>query len=331
MRILLVLFLLPLIGLAGPEGRRYDVNVHLAGRTEARPPAEIVYEMRGPAPEVVLHLVWRNGLYRKSRHDNTRGTTAGVYLELNDADLATHPVRNPFVPLPLQPGLNPDWKDFVARDFPFPNPEPGYWYTWAKHPDPLERELRIRFAAPGRYRIRVRGVLPDDRKDKREPTLQAVTEIGPALDRPAPDYRKKVMSPDEPGAAAVPELEPDDPNALAVPTGHRATSVLLVRREAPAEVSVGTAYHYEISVTNLTKEPVVGVVLIETGETKLKYGAGPTDADETTASWDLGTLEAGETKKVGGEATPLQEGELVRAVIVRYDSTPLVQTATVAK
>jgi hypothetical protein len=297
----------------------------------------VVYEMRGPAPEVILHLVWKKGLYRKSRHDNTRGTTAGVYLELNDADEPTHPVRNPFVPLPLQPGLNPDWKEFVARDFPHPNPQPGYWYTWARNTNALTRPLRIRFAAPGRYRIRVRGVAPDFRKEKREPTLTAVTEVGPALDRTAPDYRKKVM-PGEADAAQGPETaleeveaEPTDPNALAIPTGDRETSVLLVRRDAPADAKVGAAYRYEISVTNLTKEPVLGVVLIETGETKLKYGDGPTDADETTASWDLGTLEAGETKKVAGEATPLEAGELVRAVIVRFDSTPLVQVANVSK
>lgn len=311
MRILLVLALLPFVGLAGPEGRRYAVNVHLAGRDQARPAVEVVHEMRGPAKEIILHFLWERGFYRKSKHDNTRGTTGGVYIEVNDADEPTHPVRNPFSPLPVQAGANPDWKEYVGRDFPYPNPEAGYWYTWAKERKPFERVIRLKFVGAGRYRIRVRGVLVDEKKDKRVPTLTAITEIGRALDRDAPDYRKKTLTEEQ---------------GLVVPKG-----VLQVQRDAPAEVKVGAPFNSVITVKNLTDEPVLGVVVIETGQGKLKYAEGPTDADLRTASWDIGTLKPNETRRILVQATPLEAGALTRAVIVRYDSKPLLQTTTVVK
>lgn len=51
---------------------------------------------------------------------------------------------------------------------------------------------------------------------------------------------------------------------LAYPTGQRETSTILVEKSLPKQVRVGELYKYEIKVTNLTKQPLSGVTVVET-------------------------------------------------------------------
>jgi len=321
--LLTALVLLPLSAAGAaekrPEGRYYPIGVFLAGGTQERAPVEALHVMRAPARDVILHIVFEKGLYRLSRTGATRGTTAGVYIEVNDAELPTHPVRNPFCPIPVDRGRNPDWKEFVERDFPFPNPEPGYWYTWAKVRETLERPIHLHFSEPGRFRIRVRGVTDLRRKDIRVATLAGITEVGAA---PEPEIK---LAPPAAGARRV---------ELAVPTGRRATSVFLVQREAPPTVKAGETFPYTIRVINLTGDAIENVQVVESGEEELRI-EGSTPPFKRIAgpalAWELGTLRARETRTIKVRAAAVRAGSLVRALTLRWDSKPLLQIVDVEK
>jgi len=302
-----------------PAGRYYPIGIFLAGGTRERAPVEALHVMHAPARDVILHLVFEKGLYRISQTGKTRGTTAGVYIELNDAELPTHPVRNPFCPLPVDRGRNPDWKEFVERDFPFPNPVPGYWYTWAKVRETLERPIRLHFDEPGRYRIRVRGVTDLRRKDVRVATLAGITEVGTA-----PDRTIKLAPP----AAGARRVE------LAVPTGRRATSVFLLQREAPPAVKAGATFGYTLRVINLSGEAVENVQVVESGEEELRIEGSSIPFRRIPGpalAWALGTLRPRETRTIRVRATAVRAGSLVRGVTLRWDSKPLLQIVDVGK
>ncbi|MGQ0615267.1 MAG: hypothetical protein ACT4PV_16165 [Planctomycetaceae bacterium] len=161
---------------------------YLAGSEGGCPPASIVHEMIGPAHEIHLHLSWRSGLYRISASGDLRRATGGVEIEWCDAATPPHPRRNPWRPAPFQPEDNPGWRDFVEGLGDFPNGEPGFWYTQDSSPCRVDRTLIYRFDRPGRYRVRVSGVLPDTHRDWRAPTLLALSELTfpPRREPPAP-------------------------------------------------------------------------------------------------------------------------------------------------
>ncbi len=316
-------FVLTLLALAAPvfaqggQPKKIEklLDKKLNGALGEQPATEYVYEMKSKSREVILHLEYKRGLHRLSKHKHARGTTAGVYIEVNDADGATHPVRNPFCPLPVQRKWNVDWKEFVDAKFPHPNPQAGYWYTWAKTRSPLKRPIRLRFAEAGRFRIRIRGVTREHRKNMSAATLTGVTEI---LSGPAPDYRKRVV---------------DDLVRVTrfVPTGRRRTSVLLLERELPNNIRVGVAFQYTIRVTNLRDQPVTDIVLRESGDGTLDYKKGVRAELGGAATWNLGTIPPKGSKTLKITAIAVKPGPLRRALSVRYDSSPLAQTVSVGR
>ena len=48
------------------------------------------------------------------------------------------------------------------------------------------------------------------------------------------------------------------------PTGQRATSILLIERMAPVEARAGTAFEYQVKLTNLTDAAMGPITVIET-------------------------------------------------------------------
>src|SRR5579864_807169 len=69
----------------------------------------------------------------------------------------------------------------------------------------------------------------------------------------------------------------DSRTAMAFPTGDRNTSALLVEESGPREVRVGQPYNYEIRVTNLTNQPLNGVVLTQRIPANFRLNSGATD------------------------------------------------------
>ncbi len=318
-----LLLLLALPAAAEHDDRFFERNVFLDGETCYRPAVGYQHEMTAPGREVVLHLVWRRGLYRLSQTGKARGTTAGVFIEANDATRPTHPRDNPFCPIPVQRGWNPDWTDCVDdAAWPWPNEEPGYWYTWDRRKECLERPIVLRFAEAGRYRIRIAGVVDEQRTDIRVPTLMGITEVDAGF---APE-----AAPPE-AFAREPEPERKRRVELAYPTGRRATSLLLLERETPLRMREGERFTYVIRVKNLTRDPIEGVAVVEDGDA-LKDARGdppPRVGERGELFWDLGDLAPREEREIRVEASAAGAGPLVRSVRVLLESPPLSQAADV--
>ncbi len=306
--ILVALIGTALITAAAPEGLTTSYKKALPAAAAGQPAIEVLHTMKSVAREVVLDIVFADGLHRRKG----RGTTSGVYIEVNDAEQPTHPVRNPFAPLPVDRRHNREWKDFVSREFPYPNPEPGYWYTWGKQRQPLKRPIKLRFAHAGRYRIRVRGVLPPDGQGPHTPTLMRVIEVGHGI-----------LAPHLPVGWQRAER--------ALPTGERETSSLLIQRDAPKTVAVGETFEYIVRVRNISTRKISNVSLVERGAEGvaiLKSSAAMQVESPGVCSWAIGALEAGATREVKLSARIDTEGAPERHLHARWLSAPATQKIT---
>ncbi len=309
------------------RGRFAEKNVYLDGGVGNRPPVEHIHEMTGQAREVVLHLALRKGIYRLSKTGDRKGTFSGLYIEVNDATRPADPLQNPYKPIAVQRGNNPDWIDFVANDFPYPNPEPGYWYTWGRSTEELKRPLRLDLGARGSYRIRIRGVLDDRREAVRVPTLVGITEVDDAAAptaAPTPEAR----------ATEVTQKAVTGKSELAFPTGDRETSVLWIEREAPISVRPGEKFTYTIRVTNLTDMDVGTVTVVEEGAGRIDLvrSEPPYDGEkEEVVSWRLGTIPARGTKLVTVDAVAQDRAMVQRSCHVRWESALVTQKVAVVR
>jgi len=159
---------------------------YLAGAEHGCAPVSVVHEMTGPADDVHVHLAWPAGLYRISPSGRRRGTASGVRIEWCDAAAPPHPRRNPWRPAAFQREGNEGWTDRMDGLAEFPCGVPGFWYTHAASPCRVDRTILYRFARPGRYRLRLSGVMPDSPGARRAPTLAALTELAFPRDGEAP-------------------------------------------------------------------------------------------------------------------------------------------------
>lgn len=118
----------------------------------------------------------------------------------------------------------------------------------------------------------------------------------------------------------------------AYPTGHRATSALLVERGMPAEVQRGQSYEYEIRLTNLTDMALTNVVLTDTAPDGFAVPVGGLEAEAAggIATWHLGELEAGATRTVRASAMADKPGSVRHVALVTYDA-PLAGATTIVE
>ena len=119
--------------------------------------------------------------------------------------------------------------------------------------------------------------------------------------------------------------------SLAYPTGDPASSALLLEKSIPAEVLAGKAFAYEIKVTNLSKNKLEGVEVMEILPASLKLGdlsSGSTVKDGT-ARHLLGTLAPGESKTVKVSATAANPGALNSCATVNYNTSLCMGTTVV--
>ena len=121
----------------------------------------------------------------------------------------------------------------------------------------------------------------------------------------------------------------------AFPTGNRNTSDLLVEQIGPREVRVGRPYTYQLKVTNLTNQPLTGVVLRQhvSDNFKLSQNDAVKASQENgqEAQIQIGDLGPKQTKTVELTGTPSQPGTLDTCLSAQYNPPTLcAQVAIVA-
>lgn len=123
--------------------------------------------------------------------------------------------------------------------------------------------------------------------------------------------------------------------ARAFPTGNRQTSDLLVEQIGPREVRAGQPYTYQLRVTNLTNQPLSGVMLRQHVSDNFKLSQnGPAkiaqDGDRD-ARIEIGDLGPKQSKTVEVSGTPTGPGTLDTCLSAQYNPPALcAQVAVVA-
>ncbi len=315
-----LLALIPLVTAApGRDSRTFEMRVFLDGATQYRPPVEFLHEMSAPALEVVLHLEFKSGLYRVSKTGKTRGTTGGVYLEANDAEAADDDPKNPYRPIPFEPYRNGDWHECVAPDFPYPNPAPGYWYTFAGTGGKLKRDLRIALSEPQRLRIRIRGVAEEIPSARRVPTLVAITELG-IRDGTAPLPAPPAPPPPPPAPPPLQRASLEFPGVAGLP------ALLQLERESPARVRPGELFDVTLRVRNLTQQSLSRIAVVESGAGEFQVESAPEEVDrgeEGLLVWRIATLGPGGTAEARLSVRASAEGVAARRTTISLESAPL--------
>ncbi len=106
----------------------------------------------------------------------------------------------------------------------------------------------------------------------------------------------------------------------AFPTGHKASSALLVEKIAPAQIQRGADYDYEIHATNLTEHDLYGVTVTDHMPTNYELGRTNPKAnvDGSQLTWDLGKLAAGEKVKITVTGSAQNTGSLTNCASGSY-------------
>ena len=110
----------------------------------------------------------------------------------------------------------------------------------------------------------------------------------------------------------------------AIPTGDPKTSVIMLEKIGPAEVSVGQEFTYDIRVTNLSACPLVDVFVTDRFSENLELVAATPHAlvsQDNRARWTLGELKGRETKTITARAIAHTEGSLLHCAQVTYLNT----------
>lgn len=120
-------------------------------------------------------------------------------------------------------------------------------------------------------------------------------------------------------------------STLAFPTGNRETSAILLEKVAPEQVRVGQPYEYKIIVTNLTKQPVGGVMISETLPKGFEFERASIEAQMQNGQnqWSIGELGAGESRTIDVAMMPGQVGQASACLAVSYQPSLCVPIAVV--
>jgi uncharacterized repeat protein (TIGR01451 family) len=110
--------------------------------------------------------------------------------------------------------------------------------------------------------------------------------------------------------------------SLAYPTGDRATSSLLLEKAVPAEIVAGKPYDYELKVTNLTRQTLENVEIVESVPAGMKFGDKVDGATlamrDNAARIGFGSIKPGESKTVKIPATATAAGAMGTCAAVSY-------------
>lgn len=188
----------------------------------------------------------------------------------------------------------------------------------------------------------------------REKKAEAVTQappapVAPVEVKPAPRPAPPVARPAEPAARpAQPPVRPAEPVArpapapapapagmssgrLYIPTGDAATSVLLVEKFQPGEVTAGKPFDYEIRVTNISKNKLEAIEVTDTISNNLKVADSPLASfRDGAATINVGMMNPGETKSYKMTATATGGDSIRNCVSATYATTLCLVSPVVA-
>ncbi|MCC7170910.1 MAG: DUF11 domain-containing protein [Planctomycetes bacterium] len=119
----------------------------------------------------------------------------------------------------------------------------------------------------------------------------------------------------------------------AFPTGDRATSAILLEKSAPDEVMVGESFDVRMNVTNLTQNRLDGVVVSDMLDGNFALASSTPSAGSGTGGrvvWNLGSLNAGETKTIVMNGKANGAGSITNCAEVQWQNMVCVTTNVVA-
>lgn len=149
-------------------GIPYDAGTRIEGKAAPTPNGNHVHEMRASADELWITLRWPGGLY----HVNTDGTSKSstwygrVWIKAYGAADSAYVEYL----IPKDASGKRTLGDFREGQY-------GAWSTTAEIRNDLRRTIVVKFAAAGRYVVKVEGLSVDDDNDIRVPTVNQVTEV----------------------------------------------------------------------------------------------------------------------------------------------------------
>lgn len=119
---------------------------------------------------------------------------------------------------------------------------------------------------------------------------------------------------------------------LLYPTGVQRSSVLCLNKDAPTEVVAGESFEYQISVKNITTDSIAGVHVVD-----MMPGGFDVEASTPTGQpmgggkvrFDLGTIEAGQTKSIVIRGRAVGSGTLTNCASIEIDNEYCVATNVV--
>lgn len=112
-------------------------------------------------------------------------------------------------------------------------------------------------------------------------------------------------------------------SSMAYPTGNAETSAIGIEKGMPKEVRLNRPFDYDLVVTNLSKNELHDVVVTDQMGDNFKLGGSSPRAQTTPdgkASWNLGSLGPGESKRIRANGTATAEGEVCSCASVSYNS-----------
>jgi len=123
-------------------------------------------------------------------------------------------------------------------------------------------------------------------------------------------------------------------NRLFYPTGDRATSMLLLERNAPAQARLGKPYNYQLVVTNLTNTPLQGVVVSEmlpglSAVNEQNGNAAKPASPIAQRSHTIGELKPKESRTLNLSGMPAKEGSISSCTSVSCNPTLCMATTVI--
>lgn len=108
--------------------------------------------------------------------------------------------------------------------------------------------------------------------------------------------------------------------AMSFPTGNRNSSDLMVEQIGAREVRVGQPYTYQIRVTNLTDQPLTGVIVRERVPENFKLASEVArDEQDHRARFDIGDLGPKQSKTIDVTGTASEPGTLDTCLSAQYN------------
>lgn len=152
----------------GSIGYTYTGGTRIEAKTAPTPNGSHIHEMKGSADELWVQLRWPGGLRHQNNDASTGASTwyGRVYVKAYGAADSTY--KEYLIPKDAS-GLR-RIGDFAEGKF-------GAWSTTANTSADLRRLFPVKFAAKGRYTVKIEGLSIDDANDTRVPTVALLTEV----------------------------------------------------------------------------------------------------------------------------------------------------------